>query len=145
MKNNNNMKTSFLTLILLIGFIGLSAQEKKQKLTEKQVIEKSHIDFTKECIAFTIHGFVEIDGHTFLNDTCSHPIIYMADLEGVLLRDTIQKISYVPRKCEKPGCNVLHLEKKISMVTLNTYNDTRLIPLTTGEIRTYVNNEYKKP
>jgi hypothetical protein len=40
-----------------------------QTVNEKQAILKSHIDFTKEYIWFTLSGKIEIDGHTLINDT----------------------------------------------------------------------------
>ena len=88
----------------------------QQKMTEKQAIEKSHIDFTKQYLFFTIHGLIEIDGHIFKNDTCKCPIIFQATIDGITIMDTCTKTKYIHRKCNKKGCPIIHLEEELTPV-----------------------------
>jgi hypothetical protein len=102
-----------LWLFLSILFVG-SLCYSQQKLNEKQVIEKSHIDFSTQIIYFVIHGQIEIDGHIFYNDTCKSPIIFQANLDNVSIVDTLTKVFYTHRHCdrEKHGCKIIHLSVK---------------------------------
>jgi hypothetical protein len=83
----------------------------QQKINERQTIDKSHIDFTTQYIYFVIHGQIEIDGHTFYNDTCKSPIIFQATLDGVTIIDTLSKKTYKHRVCDKVGCKIIHLSE----------------------------------
>jgi len=94
-----------LSLISVTGF-------SQQKMTEKQAIKESHIDFTKQYLFFTIHGLIEIDGHIFKNDTCKCPIIFQATIDGITIIDTCTKIKYVHRTCHIKGCPIIHLEEE---------------------------------
>lgn len=100
------MKTFF---ILLLFPILLFSQE---KINEKQAIEKSHINFNREYLFFVISGAIEIDGHTFINDTSKTPIIFKATIDGISIVDTSKNIEYQHRKCDEPNCPILHLEIK---------------------------------
>ncbi len=82
----------------------------QNKMNEQDAINKSHIDFTKQYLYFIVHGRVEIDGHTFLNDTCNKPIIFKATIDGVELTDSTN--TYTHRKCSHPNCDIIHLEIK---------------------------------
>jgi hypothetical protein len=89
-----------------------------QPLNERQTINKTHIDFITQYIYFVIHGLIEIDGHTFYNDTCKSPIIFQATLDGVTVIDTLTKQTYTHRKCDKVGCSVIHLSKTVNQITI---------------------------
>jgi hypothetical protein len=86
----------------------------QQRLNERQVIDKSHIDFSTQIIYFVVHGQIEIDGHTFYNDTCKSPIIFQANLDNISIVDTLTKVFYNHRHCdrEKYGCKIIHLSPK---------------------------------
>lgn len=104
-----------LILILTIILFGLNLNSQTRKLNEKECIKKSHIDFTKEYIYFSIHGLIEIDGHVFKNDTCKCPIIYKANIDGITIIDTCKNIKYKHRACGVKNCPILHLEDMNSM------------------------------
>ena len=93
-------------LLILIPIYSFS----QKPLDEQDVINKSHIDFKKESILFTLSGLIEIDGHTFKNDTCKCPIIYTADLSGVEIKDKCNERKYRVKYCAKINCPVIHLE-----------------------------------
>lgn len=99
------MKTIILFLFICAS---LSAQ-----VNEKRAIKETHIDFSKEHIEFILHGQIEIDGHTFLNDTCKNPIYYIANLEGIKILNKATNQEYLYRKCDKQGCKVIHLNLKV--------------------------------
>ena len=98
-------KFVYLLLITLLAF-NVNGQ---QKMGEKDAIRESHIDFTRQYLFFTLHGMIEIDGHTFLNDTCRCPIIYQANLDGITIVDTCMNIIYEHRTCSIKGCKTIHL------------------------------------
>ena len=100
------MKNRIITLLLIAFTVSAIAQK---PLTQKEVVQKETIDFSKECIMFRISGLIEIDGHTFLNATCSNPIYYYATLEEVVIKSKDGTV-YQHRKCEKEGCEVVHLD-----------------------------------
>ena len=102
------MRYLYILLFLIFGGC-LSAQT----LNEQRTMKESHIDFTKEFVLFTLHGFVEIDGHTMLNDTCKGAILYEANLDNIVLIDTLNKIEYTHRICSVKGCPIIHLVKSI--------------------------------
>ena len=102
------MKTLLISILLCMSVI-VQAQ---QRMTEKQVMKESHIDFSRQYIYFTLHGLIEIDGHIFKNDTCKCPIIYQATLDGITIIDTCIKVKYVHRKCNVKGCKIIHLIKE---------------------------------
>lgn len=102
-------KLNLILVCMLLIFYGAFGQE---KLNEKQVIKKSHIDFSKEVIYFELSGLIEIDGHTFKNDTCKSPIIYTSNLEGISIFDKITNQKYIHRKCDVEGCIIIHLVKE---------------------------------
>lgn len=84
----------------------------QKPMNEQRTMKESHIDFTKEYIFFTIHGSIEIDGHTFKNDTCKCPIQFQANLEGIAIIDTCAKVKYKHRICSHKNCNIIHLERQ---------------------------------
>jgi hypothetical protein len=100
--------------VLLIGLLFCVSviTQAQQRMTEKQVMKESHIDFSRQYIYFTLHGLIEIDGHIFKNDTCKCPIIYQATLDGITIIDTCTKVKYVHRKCNVKGCKIIHLNKE---------------------------------
>lgn len=100
------MKTLLIALTLSVNLFC------QHKMTEKEAINKDHIDFTKEYLWFKIHGLIEIDGHTFKNDTCHCPIIFQANLDGVTIIDTCFKQEYTHRNCGVKNCKIIHLVKK---------------------------------
>lgn len=97
-----------LTIVLMLLIVSGFAQ--KTILNEKDVINKTHIDFSKEHILFILHGKIEIDGHTMLNSKRDKPIEYRANLEKVVLTDG--DTEYEVRHCELSVCKVIHLVKK---------------------------------
>ncbi|MFI5404898.1 MAG: hypothetical protein ACHQ1D_00145 [Nitrososphaerales archaeon] len=100
-------KTLAIFSLLIISSVSFS---QKKLLTEREVIQLSHLDFSKEVILFTLSGMLEIDGHVFKNDTCKCPIMYFADLCSVSIRDTCNGILYEKRKCNTKDCKILHLK-----------------------------------
>lgn len=82
----------------------------ERTLNEQETMQCSHIDFSTQYITFVLHGKIEIDGHTFLNDTCRLPVRYNATLDGVQLLQGEQE--YVHRFCSLAGCKVIHLRRK---------------------------------
>ena len=85
----------------------------QNKVGEQDAIKRSHIDLKKEYVYFSINGWVEVDGHTFCNDTTSNPFIFQADLDGVkLYRKNEPQTLYTRRNCSHKDCNVLHFEQK---------------------------------
>ena len=99
-------------LLLILLFALPIITQAQQKMTEKQVMKESHIDFSRQYIYFTLHGLIEINGHIFKNDTCKCPIIYQATLDGITIIDTCIKVKYVHRKCNVKGCKIIHLTKE---------------------------------
>jgi hypothetical protein len=93
--------------ILIFGSLAFA----QTKIDEQGAIKRTHIDFTSQYIYFVIHGQIEIDGHTFYNDTCKSPIIFQATIDGVTIVDTLTKQSYTHRKCNKRDCKIIHLYK----------------------------------
>ena len=107
------MKKLFtLTFALAINF-----SFAQKPIGEKDAITKSHIDFTKEYLIFSINGMIEIDGHTFKNDTLKCAIVFQAGLTGVTIADTCRKTEYNYHKCQLANCKIIHLTK----VESNTY------------------------
>ena len=100
------MKTTLLFILLLITGSG----DAQKHMTEKSVMKESHIDFSKEIIYFGLSGRIEIDGHTFINDTCKCPIFFVANLDGITIIDTCTKTKYEHRKCNVKGCTIIHLQ-----------------------------------
>lgn len=98
---------------IAIGLIFTASASGQGRMSEREAIQKSHVDFSREYLYFVIHGQIEIDGHTFVNDTCRHPIIFMATLDGVTIVDTLSKVQYTHRVCTAPGCRVVHLVVKL--------------------------------
>lgn len=92
------MKIIYLLITSLLIFISSFGQMKE-----------THINFKKEGIQFILSGLIEIDGHTFLNDTCVNPIKYKATLKGVEIFDRVKK--YVVRMCSHENCNIIHLSE----------------------------------
>ena len=58
---------------------------------------------------FSISGKIEIDGQVFINDTSRHKIVYIADLDKIILRDVSRHINYIHINCNKEGCDIIHL------------------------------------
>lgn len=102
-------------LLILIPFYCFS----QKPLDEQEVINKSHIDFNKEHILFTLSGHIEIDGHTFKNDTCKCPIVYESDLSSVQLKNKCTLQQYEARTCDKFGCKIIHLATKNYSINQN--------------------------
>lgn len=99
------------TTILLLFLIPLSLFG-QNKINEKQAIDKKHLDFNKEYLFFELSGLIEIDGHTFRNDTCADPIIFEVDLYEIRIHD--KNNTYTPHKCGKPACKILHFNRNKS-------------------------------
>jgi hypothetical protein len=119
------MKTIFIIISLLIAVSGFP----QQKMNEKQAIKESHIDFTTQYIFFTIHGLVEIDGHTFLNDTCKNPVIFQATIDGIrIYRKSDSTTDLQHRICNKKGCKIIHLQEKQLPVLTAPIPNWRTIP-----------------
>ena len=108
-------KVHFAIYILLCTVIFSASAAGQTRLNEKQVMKKKHIDFSKEVIYFELSGKIEIDGHTFINDTCKSPIIYTSNLEGISIFDKDTKVKYTVRKCERKGCKTTHLIKETNI------------------------------
>lgn len=109
------MRTNFrnlLKLTLLIGAVMCCFYSSfgQKTMNEQRVMKENHIDFTKEYIFFTIHGLIEIDGHTFKNDTCKCQIQFQANLDGIAIIDTCSKIKYEHRACGIKNCKIIHLK-----------------------------------
>jgi len=75
-----------------------------QPMSEKQAMDETHIDFTKQYLYFKVNGLIEIDRHQFLNDTMKCPIIFRADAYGVVFVDSCLNKRYDAVKCDKVGC-----------------------------------------
>jgi len=102
-------------LVLLILFVIIKARSQDipkglKPISQKKAIEKATIDFSKEVLIFKLTGIIEVDGHIFDNDTSRHAIYYIANLDGVTLKDTVSDITFTHRTCTKPGCKIIHLE-----------------------------------
>jgi hypothetical protein len=115
------MKRIIIILYVLVAFIQCTNEQ--EKINEKRVIKEKHIDFNKGYLYFELHGLIEIDGHIFLNDTMSCPIVYKADLEGIEIINECNKKEYEYRKCDKKGCEIIHLnlinELKLPVLKFN--------------------------
>lgn len=103
-------------LIVILAIILTVPACSQYRMTEREAIQKSHIDFSREYLYFVLHGEIEIDGHTFTNDTSSHPIIYWANLDGVTIIDTLTRTQYTHRTCGVKGCQVIHLIVKAAVI-----------------------------
>jgi len=115
------MKILLISILFCVSVI----TQAQQRMTEKQVMKESHIDFSRQYIYFTLHGLIEIDGHIFKNDTCKCPIIYQATLDGITIIDTCIKVKYVHRKCNVKHCKIIHLTKE----TESEMIDYRYLPI----------------
>ena len=98
-----------LAILLFLFICPVLIYGQRTKMNEREAMGESHIDFTKQYIYFTIHGLIEIGGHTFLNDTCKNPIIFQATLDGITIIETSCNNKYTHRKCDVKGCNIIHL------------------------------------
>lgn len=98
-------KIILLSVITLLSITSFA----QTKINEQDAIKKTHIDFNNEYLFFTISGLVEIDGHTFLNDTCKDPIVYEATINEIRLHN--KTTDFTHRKCEAKGCKIIHLTK----------------------------------
>lgn len=106
------MKTlGAILLLIAVPVIG----QTKQPLGEQQTMKESHIDFTSHYITFILHGQIEIDGHSFLNDTCKTPVTYNATLDGVELRRGLTE-TFTHRKCGVQGCKIIHLTVRTDLI-----------------------------
>ena len=102
-------KLIFLTLLL---FTLASSYSQRRTYGQKQCIKEKSINLKTTQILFVIEGLIEIDGHTFLNDTCENPIIFKSTIEGVEIKKLRpHEINYTHRKCDKSGCNIIHLQE----------------------------------
>ena len=101
--------TKYLMVMLFIGASFVSVSQKTDTINERQAMKEKHIDLTKQLVYFVIHGLIEIDGHVFKNDTCADPVLFIADLSGIKIKRKNDPIEYKHRKCEKEGCNIIHL------------------------------------
>jgi len=80
------------------------------QVNEQRAIKETHIDFNKESVYFVIHGMVEVDGHTFYNDTSSNPFVFLANLDGIkIFRKNELNETYNHRICKVKGCRIIHL------------------------------------
>jgi hypothetical protein len=71
----------------------------------------------KKGFEYIITGLVEVDGHSIKNDTCKTPFKFIVDLkESKIVKG---KQSYLIRECEKPNCEIIHLEKR-SLLNINS-------------------------
>lgn len=113
------MKTK-ITMMCMLIFLS-STLFAQHRLTEKDVIQNSHIDFSRQYISFVLSGLIEIDGHVFLNDTCRSPIKYRATLDKVILIDTVCGNEYTHRICNKPGCKIIHLTEVAKFATWSSW------------------------
>lgn len=109
MINKKNMKKIFSILLIAISAVAYS----QNKISEKDAIKKEYIDFDKEVLFFKLHGMIEIGAHTFKNDSCKCPILFFANLEGVIIQDTCSKAKYTHRKCNIKNCKIIHLSQVI--------------------------------
>lgn len=107
------MKTLITLLLTAITITGTAQYGHKECINEK------YIDLKTTYIYFEIKGLIEIDGHTFLNDTCEVPLIFTADKEGIFIGRRHEKNGlivfleeYAYHDCGKKGCEVLHLKDK---------------------------------
>lgn len=99
-----------LTILVLTISVNLCGQE---KMNEQRCIKEDHIDFSKEIIIFALSGEIEIDGHTFLNDTSKCKIMYKADLDQVIIYNDCTMAEYAHRVCGVGGCKIIHLTEAI--------------------------------
>ncbi len=101
---------SVMKTIILIGtmFVAMNCFA-QGNLSERETIANHHIDLTKEQIYFVIHGLVELDGHTFLSDTCSDPFMFFADADGIKICRKENVAEYKHRRCGVKDCPILHL------------------------------------
>lgn len=106
----------------------------KTRINEQQAMKKTHIDLTKEYVFFNISGLIEIDGHTFLNDTCKSPIVFEATLDGVTIINPKTREKYTHRICEVKGCNIIHLIQYNVTLTSPEYNHGWGIQLLNGRL-----------
>ncbi len=98
--------------IIFIGMMFIVTSCLSQtNLSERDAIRESHIDLTKQQVYFEIHGLIELDGHTFLGDTCSNPIMFFANADGVEIRRKTGDEKYKHRVCGVKDCPILHLDK----------------------------------
>lgn len=102
----------------------------QEPMGEKDAIDKSHIDFTRQFIYFVISNDVEYDGHIFNNGTSDNPFMFEARISGVkIYRKNNPGVLYQHRSCGEAGCKVIHLELKNENV-FKLYDFNGLIPLT---------------
>lgn len=112
------------TLLIIFALcLSIPAFAQKKALTEQQVIDKTHIDFTKEEIRFVLHGEIEIGGHTFINDTCKSPIEYRSNLDRVVIIDPSNGQQYTHRICDHKGCKVIHLVEDVVLTDYPYYRN----------------------
>jgi len=118
----NLLKPALILAVVMCCFYSSFGQK---TMNEQRTMKENHIDFTKEYIFFTIYGLIEIDGHEFKNDTCKIPIQFQANLDGISIVDTLNKVEYDHRKCGKANCNIIHLIKKEMKLTSPIYPNWR--------------------
>ena len=113
---------SLLTIILLsicsIGF-GQTIEQSGYTFKTKSLIGKKGFEYV-------LTGLIEVDGHTFQNDTCKHPFKLIVNLKGSkIVRSRETDIVYYERDCETPNCGIIHLEKNWQLLFRN---NTTLTP-----------------
>lgn len=105
------MKTIILFLIFTVG---CAAQT---NLSERDAINKDHIDLTKQQVYFEIHGVIELNGHAFLADTCADPFMFFANADGIKICRKENVVEYKHRRCGVKDCPILHLELIVAIIT----------------------------
>lgn len=120
--NLNIFRRVFYSVLLVLLSSNLFGQG---KINEQEAMKKSHIDFKKEYVSFNINGFIEIDGHTFINDTCKCPIQFHANLDGITIIDICSNVIYKHRICANKSCNIIHLQVEEAFISTFNYNLSR--------------------
>jgi hypothetical protein len=96
--------------LILISLVALFSIKIQAQMNEKMAMKETHINFKKEHLYFIISGKIEINGHTFVNDTCKQPIYYYATIKEVKIINPEAKIEYVFRDCGEKDCDIIHLD-----------------------------------
>ena len=107
-------------LLLLIIAISINCYSQKRTYGIKECKKEDKINLINTQILLKISGLIEIDGHTFLNDTCADPVMFKADINGISIHRLKTRVKYTYNKCNKSGCDIIHLEEKLKY---NSSND----------------------
>ena len=103
------MKTLLLLTALFISFSCFSQDN-------DIFIGDGYFNPKTKTVSFKIWATIEINRHTFLNDTCKNPIMFNMGQRVAIpiedeITDSLHTVRYAPDQCGLKGCRIVHLQR----------------------------------